>query len=42
VAYDLAAPFALLAVTRVAPLRRRVDRRYRNGLPPAQTQGARA
>ena len=30
VAYDLAAPFALLAVTRVAPLRRSVDRRYRN------------
>jgi GT2 family glycosyltransferase len=31
VAYDMLAPFALLAVTRVAPLRRRVDRRYRNG-----------
>lgn len=35
VAYDLVAPFALLAVTRVAPLRRRVDRRYRNGPPQA-------
>ena len=30
VAYDLAAPFALLAVTRVAPLRSSVHQRYRN------------
>ncbi|MBC7939091.1 MAG: glycosyltransferase [Chitinophagaceae bacterium] len=35
VAYDLMAPFALLAVTRVAPLRSRVDQRYRNGPRPA-------
>lgn len=33
VAYDLMAPFALLAVTRVAPLRRSVDRRFRHGHP---------
>jgi GT2 family glycosyltransferase len=33
VLYDLVAPFALLAVTRLAPLRRSVDRRYRNSSP---------
>lgn len=37
VAYDLVTPFALLAVTRVAPLRRSVDLRYRN--PLAQRAG---
>ena len=35
VAYDLVAPFALLAVTRLTPLRRRVDQRYRNTPPEA-------
>lgn len=35
VAYDLLAPFALLAVTRLAPLRRSLHRRYQNGPGPA-------
>ena len=35
VAYDLVGPFVLLAVTRVAPLRSRIDRRFRNGRPQA-------